>query len=122
MSKTVRLSIRLNLEKDADRQAWAYLQHIPHEEHKSINKAVIFAVNDSFSRLERMSQDSYLETREKEDAFLQKVLDAITQGITAAAPMIALGGLLPLLQGVSAAPTQCDDEGMDTALDFVNSF
>ena len=123
MSKTVRLSIRLNLEKDADRQAWESLQHMPHAEHKSMNRAVISAINEHFDRQARMLHDSYLETREKEDAFLQKVLDTITQGVTAATPVSVLGGLMPLLQGVQSPPAvPAEDESMDTALDFANSF
>lgn len=122
MSEIVRLSIRLNLEKDTDRQAWEYLQHMSHAEHKSINRAVISAVNEHFARKERMSHDSYLETREKEDAFLKRIEDTISQSMAAAAP---LGGLLPLLQGVPAIPaasTPEDEESMDAALDFANSF
>lgn len=124
MSNIVRLSVRLNLDKDADRQAWQYLQQESHIKHKSCNKAVIVAVNDYFSRQERLSNDSYLETREKEDAFLARVLDTITKGMSAAAPITALGSLIPLLQGGQPAPVipTDDDESMDAALDFANSF
>lgn len=122
MSKTVRLSVRLNMDNSADRQAWERLRNIDRAVYKSCNKAIVTAINDYFDRQERMSHDSYLETREKEDAFLQMVLDTITQGMTAAAPMNALISLIPLLQGTSTAPIQGDDESMDAALDFANSF
>lgn len=97
---------------------------MPRTEHKSINRAVILAINDHFDRQERILHDSYLESREKEDVFLQRVLDTITQGMAAAAPITALGNLLPLLQGGQPTPSASanNNESMDAALDFANSF
>jgi hypothetical protein len=39
--------------------------------YKSYSRAVVAAVNDYFDRHERLAVDPYLETREKEDAFLR---------------------------------------------------
>ena len=117
-------TIRLNLDSDNDRRAWEYLRHMDKRKHHSINKAIVTAVNDYFSRMERMSHDSYLETREKEDAFLRQIQETIERSLQAAAPAFALGSLIPLLQGgqpASVVPAD-DEDNMDAALDFANSF
>ena len=64
-------------------------------------RAVVAAVNDYFSQQERLAADPYLETREKEDAFLRKVLDTIQEGMQASGA--GLSGLAALLQGIQTA-------------------
>ena len=49
--------------------------------YKSYTRAVVAALNDFFSRQERIQADFFLETREKEDRFLRQVLDTIREGI-----------------------------------------
>ena len=71
----------------------------------------------------------YLETREKEDAFLLRVLETIRAGFDHAAPTGAADALLQLLQGVQPEITpamelnQEEQQEMDElALDFVDGF
>ncbi|MCX4325506.1 MAG: hypothetical protein OSJ59_21520, partial [Lachnospiraceae bacterium] len=73
--RIVSTNIRFNLEKEMDRTAWEHLQQRDKREYRSYSKAVIAAVNDYFERRGRLVSDPYLETREKEDAFLQRVLE-----------------------------------------------
>lgn len=124
MERTIiNTNIRLNLNRPEDRQAWNYLQALDRRKYKSYSRAVVAAVNDYFARQERLTADPYLETREKEDAFLQKVLEAIREGLQASGA--GLVGLTSLLQGVRpAAPLPgpaMTDEDLDTAMDFINS-
>lgn len=124
MERTIiNTNIRLNLNRPEDRRAWEYLQHLDRKKYKSYSRAVVAAVNDYFSRQERLTTDPYLETREKEDAFLQKVLETIREGLHASGA--GLAGLTALLQGVHpAAPLPepvMTDEDLDTAMDFINS-
>ena len=120
---TINTNIRLNLNRPADRQAWEYLQALDRKKYKSYSRAVVAAVNDYFSRQERLAVDPYLETREKEDAFLQKVLDTIREGMQASGA--GLSGLVSLLQGIqtTALPAEqtMTDEDLDTAMDYINS-
>ena len=82
MERTViNTNIRLNLNRPDDRKAWEYLQALDRKKYKSYSRAVVAAVNDHFSRQERLAADPYLETREKEDRFLGQVLDTIRAGI-----------------------------------------
>ena len=125
----VSTNIRFNLEKEADRSAWEYLQQRDKQQHRSYSRAVITAVNDYFERRGRLAADPYLETREKEDAFLLRVLETIRDGFNQATPVSTADTLLRFLQGVQpqAAPAgeviqEDQQEADDTALDFVDSF
>lgn len=125
----VSTNIRFNLEKEADRTAWEHLQQRDKREHRSYSKAVIAAVNDYFDRRGRLASDPYLETREKEDAFLLRVLDTIRAGFSQATPAGTVDTLRQMLQGVQSQPTLVEEvsqeeqqEADDMALDFVDGF
>lgn len=123
MSEIFTTTVRLNLTKDEDRRTWAYLQTMDRERYKSYTRAVVTAINDHFSRQERLAADPYLETREKEDAFLQRVQEAVERGIQSASAN-SLGNLAALLQGVRPAippaSGEMTDTDFDTAMDFIN--
>ena len=130
MSKrTVSTNIRFNLEKEADRAAWDHLQQRDRRQFRSYSKAVIVAVNDYFERRGRLDADPYLETREKEDAFLLRVLETVRAGLNQSTPVNAADTLLRLLQGTQPQPIQVEEvsqedqqEADEAALDFVDSF
>ena len=123
MSEIFTTTVRLNLTKDEDRRAWAYLQTMDRERYKSYTRVVVTAINDYFSRQERLAADPYLETREKEDAFLRRVQEAVERGIQSANAN-SLGNLAALLQGVRPVATpasgEMTDADFDTAMDFIN--
>ena len=125
----VSTNIRFNLEKESDRTAWEYLQQRDKRQHRSYSRAVIAAVNDYFERRGRLFSDPYLETREKEDAFLLRVLETIRAGFDHAAPVGPANTLLNLLQNISLQPASAENvvqedqqESDDAALDFVDIF
>ena len=130
MSKRiVSTNVRFDLEKETDRMAWEYLRRRDKRQYRSYSKAVIAAVNDHFERRGRLAADPYLETREKEDAFLQRVLETIRDGLTHAAPTNTADTLLQLFQSVQPqvgpdveASQQEQQETEDMALDFVDGF
>lgn len=94
------------------------------KKYKSYSRAIVIAVNDYFDRQERMKKDHYLETREKEDAFLDKVLTTIEQGLKASSSNNTITNLLQLLNAEQPKTELADntDEYADTALDFADSF
>ena len=125
----VSTNIRFNLEKKADRAAWEHLQRRDKREHRSYSRAVIAAVNDYFDRRGRLAADPYLETREKEDAFLLRVLETIQAGLNQNASPSAVGTLFQLMQSVQPPPPPVEEvsqedqqEADDMALDFVDGF
>ena len=96
MSENVKsTSLRFNLDKAADRKAWEYLQTMDKEEFRSYSHAVATSVNYFFDRYYQSKDDPYLETREKEERFVQKIVEAVEH---------TLGNVLPLfLSGYAAA-------------------
>ncbi len=125
MSKQkINTNIRLNLDREADRKAWEYLRNMDRKKYKSYSRAIVTAVNDYFDRQERMKKDHYLETREKEDAFLDKVLTTIEQGLKASSSNNTIANLFQLLNAEQPKTELADntDEYADTALDFADSF
>jgi len=127
--RIISTNIRFNLEKEADRTAWDHLQRRDKQEYRSYSRAVIAAVNDYFERRGRLDTDPYLETREKEDAFLLRVLETIRAGLNQGAPTYAADTLLQLLQGIQPQPVPVEEvlqedqqEADDMALDFVDGF
>ena len=96
--KIINTNIRFNLDNEDDRKAYEYLQDMDRQQYKSYTKAVVIALIEHFERQQRLEADSYLETREKEDIFLQKVLDTIEQGLKTAGN---IGGLIQLLSATA---------------------
>lgn len=120
---TINTNIRLNLNRPEDRQAWEHLQSMDRKKYKSYSRAVVAAINDHFSREERCASDPFLESREKEDAFLQKILDTIREGLQSSeAGLAGLTALLRANQISSPSETRSmSDEDLDIAMDFINS-
>ena len=120
---TINTNIRLNLSKLEDRQAWEYLQSMDRKKYKSYSRAVVAAINDHFSCEERCASDPFLESKEKEDAFLQKVLDTIREGLQSS--NAGLAGLSALLQAVQSTSLPAQDtmtgENLDIAMEFMDS-
>lgn len=128
MKQIYTTTLRLNLEKEADREAWEHLRRVDRKQYHSVNSAVIAAVNAYFSRKGQLEADPYLETREKEDAFLEKVMETLQEGLRQAT-VPGLVPLLQLLQGAQAGtpapakePEANTGTDWDAALDFAGSF
>ena len=119
MSKLFTTTLRINLSKPEGRKAWAYLKNRDKSRYRSYSDAIIAAVNGYFDREKQLADDPYLETREKEDAFLQRVLETVQQGVQAN----PLNGLAALLQAVPAQAQEnaAVEDDLDTAMDFINS-
>lgn len=125
--KIINTNIRLNLENDADRQAWEYLQGMDRKKYKSYSRAVVIALNEYFSRQEQLIADPYLETREKEDKFLQKIIDTIKAEFKECSSLGIISSFAQLLNAEQPKTelvdtTDNNDEYADTALDFADGF
>lgn len=103
--KIINTNIRLNLMEPEDREAWEHLQHMDRRKYKSYSRAVVASLNDHFRREDAIKSDPYLETRQKEDAFLQKVLETIETGAKQSMPMVVMNSLMELLRPVASQVT-----------------
>lgn len=124
MKKTVSTNIRFNLKNEADRKAWEHLQGMDRKKYKSYSKAVICALCEYFEREQKSANDPYLETREKEDAFLNRILQTIETGLCNNSSVV-LGSLIQLLQQPQTNTEheeKSESSVSDAALDFADSF
>ena len=109
MKRIVNTNIRFDRNREDDRQAYEYLRSMDRTKFKSYTRAVVAALNDFFSRQERIQADSFLETREKEDRFLRQVLDTIREGIDQ--------GMSNLQVTAMTQPVQPDPQPENTGMD-----
>jgi hypothetical protein len=100
--------LRFDLADEDERKAYDYLQNRDKSEFGSYTKLVSRAVNEFFERRSRLKDDPYFETREKEDAFIARVLDAVQHS----APS------LPASQEVKAE----NDENVEAMFAFLDGF
>ncbi|MCD7836563.1 MAG: hypothetical protein LUG83_07950 [Lachnospiraceae bacterium] len=82
-------NIRFNTEKEDECRAWELL-HSPkiRQMFKSQNRFVIEAVNDYYDRCVAIGNDPYLETREKEDAFAERIVETVEKKVMSNLPAL----------------------------------
>ena len=120
MSKIYTTTLRLNLGNEDDRRAYEYLRQMDRRCYKSYSAAIVAAINAHFSRRKRLADDPFLETRERQEAFLSEVKDAVRECLRE--QQIGLGGLAALLQSAQTTappPEAMSEEAFDTAMDFI---
>ena len=96
---------RFNMENPEHAKAWEYLHSIDKDKVKSGNTAVVRAVNDYFDRMQKLSDDPYFETRQREERFVEQIVTEVGKAFIAEMPKF----LASLMLGLSAGypmPTQ----------------
>ena len=82
-------NIRFNTEKADECRAWELLHSQKvRQMFKSQNKFVIEAVNDYYDRCVAAEHDLYMETREKEDAFAERIVEAVEKKVISNLPAL----------------------------------
>ena len=83
-------NIRFNLSKEDELRAWEKLHSKEVEQmFKSKNSFVLQAINYYYDRYLATKDDPYLETREKEDAFVERIADMLDQKVLCNIPALA---------------------------------
>ena len=82
-------NIRFNMEKGDECRAWELL-HSPQvrQMFKSQNRFVIEAVNGYYDRYVAEKNDPYMETREKEDAFAERIVETVEKKVMSNLPAL----------------------------------
>ena len=122
--RIINTNIRLDMTREADRRAYERLVAMDRKKYRSYSRLVVMAINEYFERQERLDDDPYLETRAKEDAFLQHVIDTVHEAAQGILPLGLLSGIMRAAQTAPAAPDESygAEESADEALDFADSF
>lgn len=79
-------NLRFNLNKPKHRRAWEHLQHMDKRLFKSHSNAAIDALNDYFDRYYKAQDDPYLETREREERFVEQIVAAVEASLDQTLP------------------------------------
>lgn len=95
-------NIRFSMGDEAAVQAWERLHSAEVEkDFKSKNAFVVAAINDYYERHLAEKNDPYLESREKEDAFADRIVYAVEKKVLANIP--ALIGNVVMTSGMNLA-------------------
>ena len=83
-------NIRFNMTDEGGVQAWERLHSAEVEQDfKSQNAFVVAAINDYYERHLAKKNDPYLESREKEDAFADRLVQTVEQKLLSNLPALA---------------------------------
>lgn len=121
-------NLRFNLDKSPYREAYDYLKNMDRKTHKSINKVVATAVCEHFKKLEKSKNDPYFETREREDNFINRIVQAVGNAVEKAMPNFMAAYITAKLADISSPiindtvleNTVLKEENSDTAADDID--
>ena len=134
-------TLRINTETPEGSQAVTWLKNRDKKEYPSYSDLITEAINFFCARRLALENDPYLETRQKEDRFLQQIEERIEQAIRQAeargfanAMQMMQAGLVPtsntgtrstpknvMPQHDSTKDRTLDEESLDIAMDFIDS-
>ena len=104
-------NLRFNTEKSPYREAYNYLRSMDRKTHKSINHVVAIAVTEYFKRLEKSENDPYFETREREDNFVNRIVQAVGNAVEKAMPSFMVAYITSKLSDISNSTAGCTVSG-----------
>lgn len=126
MSNQIRnTNLRFNLEKDLQRKAWEYLQSMNRQEFKSYSHVISLALVDYFDRYYRIAEDPYSETREREERFINQIVEGVQQNLKQSLPLFLSGltvGMVQMGTPKQASLTDsknCNSDTEDVDWDFL---
>ncbi|MCM1270274.1 MAG: hypothetical protein NC247_06575 [Ruminococcus flavefaciens] len=113
---------RFNLDNPEHARAWSYLHNFDKDRVKSGNMAVVKAVNEYFDRMQKLSDDPYFETRQREERFVEQIVSEVGKAFIAEMPKFLASLMLSLNAGYPIpTPQQAVFVGMENSSDAENS-
>lgn len=92
--------LRFNLDKPLHNKAWEILQ----SEKKSHSKLISEALVEYQDRHNRLADDPYFESREREDRFVEKIVGAVENAVKGELPSFLAACLVNISQPYNIAP------------------
>ncbi len=79
-------NLRFNIDKPLYREAYDNLHEMDRKKYKSCNHVIAVAVNEYFKRQRQSERDPYFETREREQQFINEIVEAVEKAVGEAMP------------------------------------
>lgn len=79
-------NLRFNIDKPLYREAYDNLHEMDRKKYKSCNHVIAVAVNEYFKRQRQSERDPYFETREREQQFINEIVEAVEKAVREAMP------------------------------------
>ncbi len=125
---------RFNLDNPEHAKAWNYLHNFDKDRVKSGNTAVVKAVNEYFERMQKLTDDPYFETRQREDRFVEQIISEVGKALVSEMPKFLASFMLSLNTSYAVQATappvsevhnstaeENNDDYSDIDLDFIGS-
>ena len=113
-------NLRFNLEKDTQMRAWQYLQTMDKQHFKSYSNVIAVALVEYFDRYYRSQDDPYLETREREERFVNQIVASVETAMEKTLPVFLAGCVAVLSQtAVITAPAVQQEPDEEPDWDFL---
>lgn len=121
MSENIRsTNLRFNLDKDVQNRAWQYLQTMDKKKFKSYSQIIAISLVDYFDRYYKNQADPYLETREREERFVEQIVTAVENAMNQTLPVYLSGCMAGIAQSTpQAAVAASEPEDADLDWDFL---
>ena len=122
MSNIKCTTLRFNIDKPLDREAWDYLQGMNKDEFKSYSQAVALAVTEYFKRYYKRIDDPYFETREREERFVEQIVTAVESAVEKVLPsfLAACFSKMVMPYNVSSAVTITNSDEKNTSAEDID--
>lgn len=101
-------NFRFNLDRNEERRAWEILHSdCVENDFKSQNRFVVKSINDYYERHLQEKADPYLSSREKEEAFIERIIEAVNSRLFINLPqLVGQYILMSGLSGINAGTSQ----------------
>ena len=121
MSENIRsTNLRFNLDKDVQNRAWQYLQTMDKKKFKSYSQIIAISLVDYFDRYYKKQDEPYLETREREERFVEQIVTAVENAMNQTLPVYLAGCMAGIAQSTpQAAVAASEPEDADLDWDFL---
>ena len=117
MSENIRsTNLRFNLDKDVQNRAWQYLQTMDKKKFKSYSQIIAISLVDYFDRYYKKQDEPYLETREREERFVEQIVTAVENAMNRTLPVYLAGcmvGIAQITPQVAVAESEPEDADLD---------
>ena len=92
--KTWNTNLRFNIERSPYKEAYGYLKRMDRGKYKSYNRVIASALIVFFERKEKEENDPFLETREREEEFISRIVEAVRIAVEKAMPQFMASYLM----------------------------